>query len=261
MVKPVYRNAFTVIELLVVIAIMALLLALLLPALAQARLVATRLSCASHLRQVTQASIMYLNENRCLPEALEFTPMAFTAPSAVTARLLNEIGPYLGWPRILLTAEVPDLPILSVCPFRRDVELFLDPDPSFGTPFWITGYCYCARLDEVPATGGTLLRPSHNVDSRNRRAGVLWCDTLMYTDAGSVSLNGYSFFHDQGNHPMTALGVIQDPRSVNGQHRARSDGSVEWVNGTEVDLAPADANVSATWRLDIPGAYTIYYYF
>src|ERR1700720_1224614 len=58
------RKAFTLIELLVVIAILALLAALLAPALGRSRISAWRADCASNLRQLGIATQLYWDDNR-----------------------------------------------------------------------------------------------------------------------------------------------------------------------------------------------------
>ena len=219
-------TGFTLIELLVVIAIIAILAAMLLPALSNAKERAKRTACLSNLRQFVLATHLYANDNlQKLPRgSTDSREKEDTHLPVLCKETMTNMFQYAG------TINAFDCPNL-----RKWFDL--EPDwrvqPNSGTAI---GYCYMGGQDNTPwpAVGGTTntwISPQSAADD----------PTLVL----GAELNVVSYGFQKLLAPHTAHGPVvkqadyfeehaeatrQTSREIGAQggHVALLDGSVSW---------------------------------
>ena len=101
------RHAFTLVELLVVIGIIAVLVSILLPALTRARRQAMTVQCASNMRQLAQAMLMYINDNKGVH------PPAVISPSSGAPNMYPD---GIWWPNLLVQQKYINTPGVNAYP-------------------------------------------------------------------------------------------------------------------------------------------------
>lgn len=139
------RRAFTLIELLVVLAVIAILAAILLPAVSGVRERGNLAQCASNLRQLQAASMLYANEQNIY---LPYTINAGDSGGSVTGRTYWYNNPvfleYLGGDK-----DTGNLVRKAMfCPTRGDIQ-------STSSDY-VGGYSYGMNIQNIPGGWSTV---------------------------------------------------------------------------------------------------------
>jgi hypothetical protein len=177
-------------------------------------------------------------------------------PQELDPAFLNALTKYLAIPAIQpgMTAA-SDLPPMLQCPMVEDTEAARDSllPVTFSQPSYYTGYAYVGRVDEQPTMSSglhiELLRPDR-VATRKNVTAVLWSDDVHWSMAGG---GGWSYSHmSRPVAPGPVLFTLQSPDGIEGQHRAYTDGQVEWVpaDGTGLNLWNVLRDRGATIRIE-----------
>ena len=181
-----HQRAFTLVELLVVIGIIAVLIAILLPALQKAREQANQVKCASNLRQLYTCSEMYVVQFR------GFVLPANTGPGSSVERRwwgFGVLGPLIGVGRIGTSGASQDEAVERVakildCPSNERINLF----PGSTNLRHRTEYTYNSNLgdDRAHINADPVQMANYQQWAAFKRRTQVPANVIMAMDASSV---------------------------------------------------------------------------
>ena len=213
----------------IVIAIIAILAAILLPALAAAKEKGKRASCMNNLRQVGIASVMYANDYNDYfePATIDSGWNAYN-PILLASNLVS-VAAELGFNTNNLPGSGDISPSIWTCPSRPTL-------PAFGGANWALGYAYFGGMTYWLYNGSIHASPSPSpIRTTSAKAGwMLAVDVVLRltpTGGGGLAWSDPKAALNSGFYGLPAHPKGSQPA---GGNEVFADGSVKWCKANEM---------------------------